>query len=142
MTAVVVQDAIEGLEETPAPRCRTHIALKTKRHLPATSPLFVPLHNGPKASVVVILWSLHALFGPVTSLREVRAPAGVPYHSEYLAVAVDKLNEENLAGKELWILSDLRIPVYETKHRSKLYIFDDFCTLLTVCSSLHQPLRL
>jgi hypothetical protein len=40
---------------------------------------------------------------------------GVPYHSEYLAGATEKLIEEDLEGEELWSAKDIKIPVYNTE---------------------------
>ncbi len=78
-----------------------------------------------------------ALYGPVTSLRKVRAPSGLdqskipfsqrkpvfsvrflvgnlPYHSHYLEGATGRLFQEDLGGEE-WTVKDLAIPVYHTE---------------------------
>ncbi len=141
----IVLDSIEGGEGIPSPmlsvtglslnELQLHIS-KTNKHLPETSQLFVSLHNGPKAHVIT--GPSKALFGLVTSLRKVKAPAGadqskvpfsqrkpvfstrflvvgVPYHSEYLIDATEKLVEEDLEGEELWKATDLKIPAYNTE---------------------------
>ncbi|TFK33214.1 fatty acid synthase [Crucibulum laeve] len=145
----IVQDSIDGGEGTPSPMLSvTGLALKelephikkTNKHLPENSQLFVSLHNGPKAFVVT--GPSRALYGLVTSLRKVRAPSGldqsktpfsqrkpvfsirflvvgVPYHSEYLKGATEKLIGEDL-GEELWKAADLKIPVYNTEDGSDL----------------------
>lgn len=141
----IVQDATEGGEGTPSPmlsvtglglkELQPHIT-KTNKHLPENSQLFVSLHNGPKAFVVT--GPPKALFGLVTSLRKVKAPSGldqsktpfsqrkpvfsirflvvgVPYHSDYLKGATEKLLLEDLGGKELWEAKDLKISVFNTE---------------------------
>ena len=141
----IVLDSIEGGEGIPSPmlsvtglslnELQPHIS-KTNKHLPEASQLFVSLHNGPKAHVIT--GPSKALFGLVTSLRKVKAPTGadqskvpfsqrkpvfstrflvvgVPYHSEYLIDATEKLIEEDLEGEELWKATDLKIPVYNTE---------------------------
>ncbi|KAF8969171.1 fatty acid synthase [Flammula alnicola] len=146
----IVQDSVEGGEGVPSPmlsvtgltlkELNPHIA-KTNKHLPADSQLFVSLHNGPKAFVVT--GPSKALFGLVTSLRHIKAPSGadqskvpfsqrkpvfsirflvvgVPYHSQYLVDATEKLIEEDLEGEELWDAKDLKIPVYNTEDGSDM----------------------
>ncbi|PPQ94469.1 hypothetical protein CVT25_001102 [Psilocybe cyanescens] len=146
----IVQDSIEGGEGTPSPmlsvtglslkELELHIA-KTNKHLPANSQLFVSLHNGPKAFVVT--GPSKALFGLVTSLRKVKASTGldqskvpfsqrkpvfsirflvvgVPYHSEYMSEATEKLIKEDLEDEELWQAKDLKIPVYNTEDGSDM----------------------
>jgi len=141
----IIQDSIEGGEGTPSPmlsvtglslkELEPHI-IKTNKHLPENSQLFVSLYNGPKAYVVT--GPARALFGLVTSLRKVKAPSGVdqskipfsqrkpvfsirflvvgvPYHSGYLAEATQQLIEEDLEEEELWKSEDLKIPVYNTE---------------------------
>lgn len=141
----IVQDSVEGGEGTPSPMLAvsglTLKALKvhidsTNSHLPANSKLFVSLNNGAKNFVVT--GPSRALYGLVTALRKVRAPSGldqskvpfsqrkivfsarflvvnVPYHSEYLVDATNKVINEDLAGEELWKASELEIPVYHTE---------------------------
>ncbi|KZS94178.1 fatty acid synthase [Sistotremastrum niveocremeum HHB9708] len=146
----IVKDAREGGEGTPSPMLsvvglllkdlKVHID-KTNKHLPANSQLFVSLHNGPKAFVVT--GPPKALFGLVTSLRKIRAPSGldqskipfsqrkavfslrflvvgVPYHSDYLKDAADKVCETDLKGEELWTTQELGLPVYNTEDGSDL----------------------
>jgi fatty acid synthase subunit alpha, fungi type/fatty acid synthase subunit beta, fungi type len=141
----IVQDAVEGGEGTPTPMLAvsglTLKALKvhidsTNLHLPTNSKLFVSLNNGPKNFVVT--GPSRALYGLVTALRKIRAPTGldqskvpfsqrktvfstrfllvnVPYHSDYLIGATDKVLDIDLAGEELWSPSELQIPVYHTE---------------------------
>jgi malonyl CoA-acyl carrier protein transacylase len=139
----IISDSIEGGEGVPSPMLsvsglllkdlKPHIE-KTNKHLPENSKLYVSLHNGPKTFVVT--GPAKALYGLVTSLRKIRAPAGldqsktpfsqrkpvfstrflavnVPYHSEYLNGATDKVVED--LKDELWTGSDLAIPVYHTE---------------------------
>ena len=141
----IVQGALEGSKGTPSPmlsitglslkELEPHIA-KTDKYLPSISQLFVSLNNGPKAFVVT--GPSKALFGLVTNLRKIKAPngldqskvsfsqckpvfsirflvIGVPYHSEYLAGAMETLIEEDLEGEELWSAKDIKIPVYNTE---------------------------
>jgi fatty acid synthase subunit beta len=88
------------------------------------SQLSVSLKNGPKA--FVITGPSKVLFGFVTSLRKIKSPScldqgkvpfshlkpvfsimflvvGMPYHSQYLASATEKLIEEDLEGEELGV---------------------------------------
>ena len=141
----IVQDSIEGGEGLPSPMLAvTGLALKdlephikkTNTHLPDNSKLHISLHNGPRA--YVITGPARALYGLVTNLRKVRAATGldqsktpfsqrkqvfsvrflvvnVPYHSEYLEKATEKLCEEDLNGDELWSVEELGIPVYNTE---------------------------
>ena len=141
----IVKDAVDGGEGVPSPMLavtglplvtlQKHIQT-TNKHLPSNSQLFVSLHNGPKAFVVT--GPARALFGLVTSLRLVRAPSGldqtkipfsqrkpvfsirylvvgVPYHSDYLAGATDRVFDIDLEKEELWTAKDLAIPVYHTE---------------------------
>lgn len=141
----VVHDAIEGGEGTPSPmlavtglglkELEPHIK-KTNGHLAANSKLHISLHNGPRA--FVITGPARALYGLVINLRKHRAASGldqskvqfshrkqvfsvrflvvnVPYHSEYLEEATDKLCEEDLDGEELWTAAELGIPVFNTE---------------------------
>ncbi|RDB25744.1 Fatty acid synthase subunit alpha [Hypsizygus marmoreus] len=145
----IIQDSIEGGEGTPGPMLSiTGLAIeeveshlkKTNAHLPETSQLHISLHNGPRAFVVT--GPARALYGLVINLRKVRAPSGldqsktpfsqrkpvfsvrflvvgVPYHSEYLVGATEKLVDEDL-GEELWQAQDLKIPVFNTEDGSDL----------------------
>lgn len=140
----IVADSIEGGEGTPSPMLSVGgLALptleaqikKTNAHLPANSQLSISLFNGPKMNVVT--GPARALYGLVTALRKIRAPAGadqskipysqrkavfsmrfltvgVPYHSDYLKEATTKLCEEDLKGDELWTAKDLKISVFAT----------------------------
>lgn len=152
----IVSDAIEGGEGQPTPmlavsglaRSTLDAQLaKTNTHLPANSQLSVGLNNGPKNTVVV--GPARALYGLVTALRKIRAPAGVdqskvpfsqrkiafsmrflvvnvPYHSDYLKGATDKVFEVDLQGKELWTPQDLGIPVFHTGDGASLFLFYSF----------------
>jgi fatty acid synthase subunit beta len=141
----IVQDSLQGGEGPPSPMLSvTGLSLKeleshvvgTNEHLPRTSRLQVSLHNGPKAFVVT--GPPKSLYGLVTSLRKVKASSGldqskvpfsqrkpvfstrflvvgVPYHSDYIAGATEKVVEEDLDGDELWDAEELEIPVYNTE---------------------------
>ncbi|KAA1467738.1 fatty acid synthase [Dentipellis sp. KUC8613] len=146
----IVEDAIEGGEGAPSPMLtvaglplkdlESHIT-KTNKHLPANSQLQISLFNAPK--VFVVTGPPRALYGLVTSLRKIRAPSGVdqsktpfsqrkpvfsvrflvvavPYHSDYLKDAADKVCTEDLKGEELWTPADLVIPVFNTEDGSDL----------------------
>lgn len=116
---------------------------KTNKHLPSNSQLHISLHNGAKAFVVT--GPPRALYSLVTSLRRVKAPSGVdqsktpfsqrkpvfyvrflavgvPYHSEHLKDAVNKLCTEDLKDEELWDVKDLKIPVFHTEDGTFLSI--------------------
>ncbi|TFK27788.1 fatty acid synthetase alpha subunit [Coprinopsis marcescibilis] len=146
----IVQDSIEGGEGSPTPMLSvTGLSLKelephitqTNKHLPEKSRLFVSLNNGPKAFVVT--GPPKSLFGLVTALRKVKAPAGtdqskvpfsqrkpvfstrflvvgVPYHSDYLSGLTQRLISEDLEDEEFWNAEDLKIPVYNTEDGSDL----------------------
>ncbi|KAK0450204.1 fatty acid synthase [Armillaria borealis] len=146
----IVNDSIEGGEGTPSPMLSvTGLALKdlaphikkTNSHLADNSKLFVSLHNGPRAFVVT--GPARSLYGLVTNLRKIRAPSGadqskvpfskrkpafnirflavgVPYHSDYLKGATEKVLVEDLAGEELWTVEDLKVPVFNTEDGSDL----------------------
>ncbi|KAJ6628615.1 hypothetical protein B0H10DRAFT_1750735, partial [Mycena sp. CBHHK59/15] len=146
----IVDDSIEGGEGAPSPMLSVtglklaelegHIK-KTNTHLPENSKLNVSLHNGPRAFVVT--GPARSLYGLVASLRKVRAASGldqsktpfsqrkpvfsvrflvvgVPYHSNYLAGATEKLITEDLGDEELWNAEELKIPVFNTEDRSDL----------------------
>jgi fatty acid synthase subunit alpha len=141
----LIKDSVDGGEGPPTPMLSVsglsaadlekHIGA-TNKHLPENSRLGISLHNGSKKFVVT--GPPKALYGLVTSLRKVRAPAdldqsktpysqrkpvfsirflsvGVPYHSQYLVSAVDKMLQTDLKGEELWKSSELAIPVYHTE---------------------------
>lgn len=140
----IIADSLEGGEGFPSTMLSVvglllkeltpHIE-KTNKHLPENSQLGMSLHNGIKAFVVT--GPARALHGLVTSLRKIRAPAGLdqskipfsqrkatffvrylgigaPFHSPYLSTAVDQFLEEDLEGKEMWTAKELQIPVYNT----------------------------
>ncbi|KAI5122922.1 hypothetical protein M0805_007600 [Coniferiporia weirii] len=145
----IVSDAIEGGEGAPSPMLgvaglalkdlEPHIA-KTNKHLPKNSQLYVSLNNGPRSFVVT--GPAKALYGLVVNLRKIRAApgldqskipfsqrkpvfsvrflvVGVPYHSEYLKGATEKVLED-LQGDELWTSADIAIPVYHTEDGSDI----------------------
>jgi len=41
---------------------------------------------------------------------------GVPFHSQYLRDATDKVVYEDLDGEELWTTERLQIPVFDTEN--------------------------
>jgi len=140
----IIADSVEGGEGIPSPMLTVvgltlkdlerHVAA-TNKYLPDNSKLCISLHNSVKAFVVT--GPSRALHGLVTALRKVRAPSGldqskipfskrkpvfhvrfllvgVPFHSPYLADAVDVLLNDDLEGEELWEGDELQIPVYHT----------------------------
>lgn len=148
----IVNDAVEGGEGVPTPMLSvTGLALDvlekhikgTNKHLPGNSKLNVSLYNGPKAFVVT--GPPKALYGLVTSLRKIRAPAGldqskvpfsqrkavfstrflvigVPYHSPYLDGVSEKVCTVDMEGEELWTAEDLAIPVYHTENGEQRHV--------------------
>jgi fatty acid synthase subunit alpha len=141
----VVQDSIEGGEGQPTPTLsvngfllkdlQPHIS-KTNKYLPDNSQIGVSLHNGPRN--FIITGPPRALYGLVANLRKIRAAngsdqstvefskrkpvfsarflvVGVPFHSQYLRDATDKVIDEDLNGEELWTAEGLQIPVYHTE---------------------------
>lgn len=141
----IVQDSIEGGEGQPTPMLSVNGLLlkdlqpyisKTNKYLPDNSQIGVSLHNGPRN--FIITGPPRALYGLVANLRKIRAPSGsdqskvefskrkpvfsarflvvgVPFHSQYLRDATDKVIHEDLNGEELWTTEGLRIPVYHTE---------------------------
>ncbi|KAG8974078.1 3-oxoacyl-[acyl-carrier-protein] synthase, partial [Tulasnella sp. 427] len=142
----IVSDAIDGGEGQPSPMLNVAgLPLSTleaqlkkvNAHLPSNSQLGISLYNGPK--IFVVTGPARALYGLVTALRKVKAPAGadqskipfsqrkavfsmrflavnVPYHSPYLQSATQKLCEDDLKGDALWDAKDLQIPVFHTEN--------------------------
>ena len=160
----VVQDSIDGGEGQPTPMLlinglllkdlQPHIS-KTNKHLPENSQLGVSLHNGPRTFIVT--GPPRALYGLVTNLRKVRAPngvdqskvefskrkpvfgarflvVGVPFHSQYLQGAADKVIDEDLHGEELWTPEGLQIPVYNTED-GESHIWMLICWLMVFLGS-------
>jgi hypothetical protein len=142
----VVQDSIDGGEGQPTPMLsvnglllkdlQPHIS-KTNKYLPDNSQISVSLHNGPRNFIVT--GPPRALYGLVANLRKIRAPnssdqskvefskrkpvfsmrflvVGVPFHSQYLRDAADKVIYQDLNGEELWTAEGLQIPVYNTEN--------------------------
>jgi len=142
----VVQDSIDGGEGQPTPMLsvnglllkdlQPHIS-KTNKYLPDNSQISVSLHNGPRN--FIITGPSRALYGLVANLRKIRAPngsdqskvefskrkpvfsmrflvVGVPFHSQYLRDATDKVVYEDLDGEELWTTERLQIPVFDTEN--------------------------
>ncbi len=114
---------------------QSHIS-RTNKYLPENSQINVSLHNGPRTFIVT--GPPRSLYGLVTNLRKIRAPngsdqskvefskrkpvfnarflvVGVPFHSQYLQDATDKVINEDLNGEELWTSEGLQIPVYHTE---------------------------
>lgn len=150
----IIKDAVDGGEGTPSPMLAiTGLALNTleshikttNKFLPTNSQLHISLYNGPKAFVVT--GPARALFGLVTSLRKIKAPSGldqskvpfsqrktvfsirflvvgVPYHSEYLKGAADKVCDVDLAGEELWQPTELGISVFHTEDGARPPMFN------------------
>ena len=160
----IIADSVEGGEGVPSPMLTVvglnlkdlerHVAA-TNKYLPDNSKLCISLHNSIKA--FVITGPSRALHGLVTALRKVRAPSGldqskipfskrkpvfhvrfllvdVPFHSPYLADAVDVLLNEDLKGEELWESDELQIPVYHTADgecvKSLVEVYSNFVVFL------------
>lgn len=141
----IVSDAIDGGEGQPSPMLNVAgLPLSTleaelkkvNAHLPPNSQLGISLYNGPK--IFVVTGPPRALYGLVTALRKIKAPAGsdqskvpfsqrkavfsmrflavnVPYHSHYLESATEKLCKDDLKGDELWTSKELEIAVFHTE---------------------------
>lgn len=141
----IVADAIENNEGTPTPMLavnglsRTalegHIE-KVNKFLPENSKVGISLFNA--ATMFIVTGPAKSLYGLATALRKVQAPAGldqgrvpfskrkavftirflpinVPYHSEYLEGATEKLLAEDLKDTELFSTGDLGMPIYNTE---------------------------
>ncbi|KIR78245.1 fatty acid synthase subunit beta, fungi type [Cryptococcus gattii EJB2] len=144
----IVSDSIENNEGVPTPMLSInglgvkalegHIK-KVNSHLPSNSQIGISLHNGPTNFVVTA--PAKALYGLVTALRKVMAPAGldqskvpfskrkavftmrflpvnVPYHSHYLEGATQKVEKD--LGEELWDPKALAMAIYHTEDGSDL----------------------
>jgi fatty acid synthase subunit alpha len=141
----VVQDFIDGGEGQPTPMLSVNSLLlkdlqphisKTNKYLPDNSQISVSLHYGPRNFIVT--GQPRALYGLVANLRKIRAPngsdqskvefskrkpvfslrflvVGVPFHSQYLRDAADKVVYQDLHSEELWTAEGLQIPVYNTE---------------------------
>ncbi|KAN0109683.1 hypothetical protein V8E52_009029 [Russula decolorans] len=127
----VVQDSIDGGEGQPTPMLsvnglllkdlQPHIS-KMNKYLPDNSQISVSLHNGPRNFIVT--GPPCALYGLVANLRKICAPnssdqskvefskrkpvfsmrflvVGVPFHSQYLRDAADKVIYQDLNGSDL-----------------------------------------
>ena len=134
----ITQDTIEGDKGYPTPMLvvsglsrstlESCIA-KTNAHLPENAQLPIGLQNGAKVPVIVGPACL--LYGLVTALRKIRAPAradqskivlsmhflvaNVPCHGNYLQGVTEKVFETDLEGKDPWIPEELVVPVFHTK---------------------------
>lgn len=146
----IVTDSVAGGEGQPTPMLSVtgllqaaldkHIA-STNAHLPAEQQIAISLFNGPKNFIVT--GPPRSLFGLVGSLRAVRAesgldqskipfskrkpvfnmrfmPIGVPYHSNYLEGATEKVVKEDYQGAEPWSPADLKTLVRSTFDGSDL----------------------
>ncbi|KAG8968299.1 3-oxoacyl-[acyl-carrier-protein] synthase [Tulasnella sp. 419] len=167
----IVADAIEGGEGNPTTMLNVsglslsvlekHIKT-TNSHLPANSQIGISLYNGPKTFVVT--GPARALYGLATALRKIKAPAGadqskipysqrkaafsvrflvvgVPYHSQYLTEASEKVCETDLKGEELWQPEDLQIAVYHTESGSDLRNVDTSLTRSLCDQIFTQPIH-
>lgn len=146
----IVSDSVENNEGVPTPMLSInglglkalegHIK-KVNSHLASNSQIGISLHNGPTNFVVTA--PAKALYGLVTALRKVMAPAGldqskvpfskrkavftmrflpvnVPYHSHYLEGATQKVEKD--LGEELWDAKALGMAIYHTEDgKSFLY---------------------
>ena len=167
----IAQDAIEGGEGRPTPMLAvsglahstldSHTA-KTNEHLPdnANAKLYIGLHNGAKNDVIV--GPAHSLYGLVTALRKIRAPAGadqskvpysqhkdmftmrfllvnVPHPNNYLQGATDKVFDIDLEGKELWTPDELAVPVFHTENGALLVLASDGTVVCFLLFWTHHP---
>jgi len=110
---------------------------KTNKYLPDNSQISVSLHNSPRHFIDT--GPPRALYGLVANLRKIRTSngidqskvefskrkpvfnmrslvVGVPFHSQYLRDAADKVIHQDLNGEELWTAEGLQIPVYHTEN--------------------------
>jgi fatty acid synthase subunit beta len=141
----IVADSVENNEGVPSPMLTVnglsqkalegHIK-KVNAHLPSNSQIGISLYNATTSNVVT--GPAKALYGLATALRKVMAPPGldqgripfskrkavfnmrflavnVPYHSQYLAGATEKLVEEDLGGEDIWSTKELSMAIYNTE---------------------------
>lgn len=141
----IIADAIENNEGTPTPMLAVnglsrkalegHIE-KVNKFLADNSKVGISLFNA--ATMFIVTGPAKSLYGLATALRKVQAPAGldqgrvpfsqrkavftirflpinVPYHSDYLIGATDKLLSEDLKGTEMFKASDLGMPIFNTE---------------------------
>nr|ODN98836.1 hypothetical protein L204_02800 [Cryptococcus depauperatus CBS 7855] len=144
----LVADTLENNEGVPAPMLsisglglkalEEHIK-RVNNHLPTNSKIGISLFNGPTGFVTT--GPAKSLYGLVTALRKVMAPAGldqskipfskrkavfsmrflpvnVPYHSSYLEGATTKVERD--LGEDLWDVKDLAMAIYHTEDGSDL----------------------
>lgn len=151
----LIKDAVEGGEGEPTPMLSvtglTESALdkfikSTNSHLDEGLKVNISLFNGPRNFIVV--GPPRSLFGLVGSLRAKRAdpnvdqtrtpfskrkpvfnmrflPVGVPYHSDYLIGATEKVMQQDFQQNELWRASDLKTTVRNTFDGSDMSKYDD-----------------
>ncbi|TIB03399.1 hypothetical protein E3P94_00662 [Wallemia ichthyophaga] len=166
----LVEDSIEGGEGEPTPMLSVSglslsvlesFVNKTNAHLADSSKIDIRLLNGPKNFIVT--GPPRSLYGLVTNLRKVRAPTGldqskvpyskrkavfnarflvvgVPYHSPYLADAIPKVFDEDLAKEELWSPSDLKLAVYHTETGQDLRELSSGLTKSLLIQIFTQPI--
>jgi fatty acid synthase subunit beta len=141
----IVADANENNEGTPTPMLAVnglsrkalegHIE-KVNKFLPENSKVGISLFNA--ATMFIVTGPAKSLYGLATALRKVQAPAGldqgrvpfsqrksvftirflpinVPYHSDYLIGATDKLLAEDLKDTTMFKASDLGMPIFNTE---------------------------
>ena len=128
----VVQDSIDGGEDQTIPMLSVNGLLlkdlqplisKTNKYLPDNPQTGVSLHDGP--CKFTITGPPRALYRFVANLHTIRAPnssnqskvefakqkpvfsmrflvVGVPFHSQYLRDAADKVISQDLNGEKLW----------------------------------------
>jgi fatty acid synthase subunit beta len=148
----IVENTIENNEGVPTPMLAVNgLGLKAleghlkkvNAHLADNSKVGISLYNG--STNFVVTGPAKALYGVVTALRKVMAPAGldqsktpfskrkavfnmrflpinVPYHSHYLTGATAKLMEQDLKGEELWSTGGVKLAVYNTETGQLLYL--------------------
>ena len=128
----VVQDSIDGGEDQTIPMLSVNGLLlkdlqplisKMNKYLPDNPQTGISLHDGPHK--FTITGPPRALYGLIANLHTIRAPngsdqskvkfakqkpvfsmcflvMGVPFYSQYLQDAADKVISQDLNGKKLW----------------------------------------
>lgn len=167
----LIKDAIEGGEGEPTPMLSVtglaESALEkfikaNNAHLAEGHKVAISLFNGPRNFIVT--GPPRSLFGLVGSLRTKRAetgadqtrvpfskrkpvftmrflPVGVPYHSNYLAGATDKVYNIDYDGVEVWQPSEIKTEVRNTFNGSDLRKLDG-SLLRSICDQIFvQPIH-
>lgn len=171
----LINDAVEGGEGEPTPMLsvtgQTQPALQkyikaTNEHLPDGLKIDISLFNGPRNFIVT--GPPRSLFGLVGNLRAKRAesgadqtripfskrkpvfnmrflPVGVPYHSQYLSGATERVLEKDYRGQHtnVWSPSDLKTAVRNTYDGSDMRQYDARTSIVkSLCDQIFtQPIH-